>query len=75
MGKITIMREGEYRLLVLAVDKARSVLAIAETDVEKSKSMKTGITAWEAKDAFHDAQYKLEIHVGKYGLPKLGLRV
>ncbi len=69
------MREGEYRLLVLAVDNARSVLAVAELDVNKSKSMKTGITAWEAKDALYKAQYKLEEHVDCHGLPKLGQRV
>ena len=75
MGKITEMREGEYRLLVLAVDQARSVLAVAKLDVSKSKSMKTGITAWEAKDALYEAQYKLEEHVDRHGLPKLGQRV
>ncbi len=75
MGKITEIREGEYRLLVLAVDSARSILAIAELDAKKSKSMWTGITAWEAKDALYKAQYKLERHVEKHGLPKLGQRV
>lgn len=75
MGNVTSIRDGEYRLLVLAVDNARSVLAIAQSDAIKSRSLETEVKECGAKDTLYRSQYALEHHVVKYGLPKLGQRV
>ena len=76
MNKVTDIQEGKYRLLVLAVDEARAVLAVAKSTTSKEgKSMTNGIKEWEASCDLNVAQGNLESHVRRHGLPRLGKRV
>ena len=75
MNKVTDIQEGKYRLLVIAVDQARAVLAVAEEENRKFKSMKNGVKLWEVNCELNIAQGNLEQHVVRHGLPELGHRV
>ena len=75
MNKITDIQEGKYRLLVIAVDQARSVLAVAKSKTNKEHSMTNGIKEWDAMCGLNVAQGNLEQHVERHGVPKLGHRV
>ena len=75
INNITEMRDGEYRLLVLAVDAARGVYAISDAEYLKELTKSSVITSASAMDDLIQAQRALEKHVNEYGLPKLGQRV
>ena len=75
MNNITDIQEGKYRLLVIAVDQARTVLAVAKSKTNDEHSMSNGIKEWDAMCGLNVAQGNLEQHVVKHGLPKLGHRV
>ena len=74
-SRVTNMRDGEYRLLVKEVDRTRAVYAIAIKKSVESSEVEYLKEKLDARDANDDAQRALELHVGKYGLPKLGDRV
>ena len=75
MSKVTVMRDGEYRLLVLAVDTARGACAVSFLEVKKILTKRTIISSDNALIDLNQAQKDLEKHVKEYGVPKLGQRV
>ena len=73
MNPVTNMRDGEYRLLVLAVDEARAVYAVALSEAGKPKDFI--LDELKAHGYLLAAQSALEKHVEKHGLPKVNDRV
>jgi len=69
MNKVVTMRSGEYRLLVRAVDKSTTVLAIASAELEKADTLNHRTAVDNAITELTEAQETLESHVRKHGLP------
>ena len=74
MDKITDIKVGKYRLLVVAVDEARAVYAIADMEAKRNPTKEHVIHSAGAMNDVIQAQKRLEQHVKRYGLPKVGQR-